>query len=132
MRMLNELTPDMLVRFTQIDYDREMAFIALHQPTTGQDSGDELEVGVTRYSLEPDGESAEFALVVADDWHSNGVGSQLLEILIDYARQRGVRVLFGEVLLQNTPMRQLAQRMGFTEQVLETDQDMVRIARHLS
>ncbi|HUN01090.1 MAG TPA: bifunctional acetate--CoA ligase family protein/GNAT family N-acetyltransferase [Halothiobacillus sp.] len=132
MRMLNELTPDMLVRFTQIDYDREMAFIALHQPTAEQGSGDEIEVGVTRYSLEPDGESAEFALVVADDWHSNGVGSQLLEILIDYARQRGVRVLFGEVLLQNTPMRQLAQRMGFTEQILETDQDMVRIARHLS
>jgi acetyltransferase len=132
MRMLNELTPDMLVRFTQIDYDREMAFIALYQPPAGQGDAAEIEVGVTRYSLEPDGESAEFALVVADDWHSNGVGSQLLEILIEYARQRGVRVLFGEVLLQNTPMRQLAQRMGFTEQVLASDQDMVRISRNLS
>ncbi|MHB9020393.1 MAG: bifunctional acetate--CoA ligase family protein/GNAT family N-acetyltransferase [Halothiobacillus sp.] len=127
MRMLNELTPEMLVRFTQIDYDREMAFIALYTPAEGE----EIEVGVTRYSLEPDGETAEFALVVADAWHGNGVGSQLLEILIDYARQRGVRVLFGEVLLQNAPMRQLAQRMGFQEQLLESDEDMVRISRHL-
>ncbi len=50
MRMLNELTPEMLVRFTQIDYDREMAFTALYTPAEGE----EIEVGVTRYSLEPD------------------------------------------------------------------------------
>ena len=127
MRMLNELSPEMLVRFTQIDYDREMAFIALFTPQDGE----EIEVGVTRYSLEPDGESAEFALVVADEWHGHGVGSHLLEMLIDYARQRGVRQLFGEVLLQNVPMRQLAARTGFSEQVLESDEDTVRISRRL-
>lgn len=127
MRMLNELTPEMLVRFTQIDYDREMALIALFTPA----GGEEVEVGVTRYSLEPDGESAEFALVVADEWQGRGVGSHLLEMLIDYARQRGVRQLFGEVLLKNEPMRQLAARMGFSEQVLASDEDTVRISRRL-
>ena len=54
-----------------------------------------------------------------------------LRVGIDYARQRGVRHLFGEVLLQNVPMRQLAARTGFSEQVLESDEDTVRISRRL-
>ena len=127
MRMLSELTPEMLVRFTQIDYDREMALIALAQDTQGR----EVEVGVTRYSLAPDGECAEFALVVADEWQGHGVGSQLLQLLIDYARQRGVRRLFGEVLTRNTPMRELAARLGFSEQILESEDDVVVLNRVL-
>ena len=60
-----------------------------------------------------------------------GVGSQLLQLLIDYARQRGVRRLFGEVLTRNTPMRELAARLGFTEQVLESEDDVVVLTRAL-
>ena len=127
MRMLDELTPEMLVRFTQIDYDREMALIAL---TTAAD-GTEEEVGVTRYALAPDGEGAEFALVVADAWQGQGIGSQLLQWLMEYARQRGVRRLFGEVLVRNTAMRSLAAELGFTEQLLESQDDIVLVSRLL-
>jgi acetyltransferase len=127
MRVLDELSREMLVRFTQIDYDREMAFIALYTPLNGP----EIEVGVTRYSLEPDGETAEFALVVADEWHGHGVGSHLLETLIDYARQRGVRELVGEVLLRNANMRKLGAGLGFTERLVGADEDIVLISRRL-
>ncbi|MFW5954534.1 MAG: GNAT family N-acetyltransferase [Guyparkeria sp.] len=126
MRVLNELTPEMLVRFTQIDYDREMAFIALHE----QD-GKKEQIGVARYNMEPDGETAEFALVVDDDWQARGLGTALLRILVEYARQRGVRELFGDVLQHNTVMRELGARLGFDEQVLESEEDVVRISRCL-
>jgi len=126
MRAIDELTPEMLVRFTQIDYDREMAFVALHES-----NGVETEVGVARYSVEPDGESAEFAVVVSDAWHGQGIGSLLIEALIESARQRGVRELIGEVLPRNRAMLALAERMGFTQQLLASDEDVVRISRRL-
>ncbi len=126
MRVLDELTPPMLVRFTQVDYDREMAFIALHEA-----DGKKEQIGVARYNMEPDGETAEFALVVGDEWQSRGLGTALLRILVDYARQRGVRELFGDVLLRNSGMRELGARLGFDEQVLESEEDVVRISRRL-
>ncbi|MDM7323121.1 MAG: bifunctional acetate--CoA ligase family protein/GNAT family N-acetyltransferase [Gammaproteobacteria bacterium] len=126
MRALEELTPEMLMRFTQIDYDREMAFVALFEK-----DGQQEEIGVARYSVEPDGESAEFAVVVADAWHGLGVGTLLLEALIESARQRGVRELIGEVLTRNRSMLALADRLGFSRQMLESDEDLVRVSRRL-
>ncbi|MGD9709176.1 MAG: GNAT family N-acetyltransferase [Halothiobacillaceae bacterium] len=126
MRAIEELTPEMLVRFTQIDYDREMAFVALFEK-----DGQQEEIGVARYSVEPDGESAEFAVVVADAWHGLGVGTLLLETLIESARQRGVRELIGEVLPRNRSMLALADRLGFSRQMLESDEDLVRVSRRL-
>ena len=126
MRVLNELTPEMLVRFTQVDYDREMAFIALDEDHDGTE-----QIGVARYNVEPDGRTAEFALVVGDEWQSRGLGTALLKILVEYARQRGVRELFGDVLQRNTPMRELGARLGFDEQLLDSEEDVVRISRRL-
>jgi len=126
MRVLNELTPEMLVRFTQIDYDREMAFIALHET-----DGTQAQIGVARYNMEPDGETAEFALVVGDDWQARGLGTALLRILVEYARLHGVRELFGDVLERNAGMRGLGARLGFEEQLLESEEDVIRISRCL-
>jgi acetyltransferase len=108
MDTLRELTPVMLVRFTQIDYDREMAFVA----TVPRD-GREGEVGVARYVANPDGESCEFALVIADDWHRKGLGRRLMGQLIDVARARGLRNMIGHVLAENRGMLQLCQNLGF-------------------
>ena len=108
MDTLRELTPGMLVRFTQIDYDREMAFVA----TVPGGAGEE-EIGVCRYITNPDGESCEFALVIADDWHRKGLGRRLMSQLIEVARARGLRSMIGHVLAENRGMLQLCQSLGF-------------------
>jgi acetyltransferase len=107
MNTLRELTPQMLARFTQIDYDREMALVA----TVGED---EREIGVVRYITNPDGESCEFALVVLDEWQRRGLGRRLMTLLIDVARSRGLREMIGHVLADNAPMLALCESLGFS------------------
>jgi acetyltransferase len=108
MQGINELTQQMLVRFTQLDYNRELALIAVQEDADG-----ETELGVARYVTNPDGESCEFALVVADKWQHRGIGSHLMNALMDAARQRGLKVMDGEILTENRSMRALAKRLGF-------------------
>ena len=109
MDTLRELTPRMLARFTQIDYDSEMAFVA----TVVRD-GRETEVGVCRYVSNPDGASCEYAIVVADDWQRRGLGRQMMTRLIDVARARGLQAMIGHVLGNNRGMLTLCQDLGFT------------------
>jgi acetyltransferase len=109
MNMLRELTPLMLARFTQIDYDREMAFIA-----TLDDKGSEREIGVARYVTNPDGESCEFAVTVADEWQRRGLGRRFMALLIDVARSRGLREMMGHVLAENRSMLALCDSLGFS------------------
>ena len=109
MRGLNELTQEMLVRFTQLDYHRELALIAVLEQ-----SGEETELGVARYVTNPDGVSCEFALVVADEWQKKGIGSRLMTALMDAAHQRGLKHMEGEILATNHTMLELVERLGFT------------------
>jgi len=109
MHGLNELTQDMLIRFTQLDYNRELALIAVLE----QD-GQETELGVARYVMNPDGQSCEFALVVTDRWQHKGIGSHLMTALIDAARERGLRRMDGEILAGNHSMLELAASLGFS------------------
>ena len=108
MQAIKELTPEMLVRFTQIDYDREMALIAV----VVQEHED-VEVGVARYMSRPGGEACEFAIVISDDWHNQGIGARLMRSLMRNARQRGFRIMEGEVLSANPRMLTLMQSLGF-------------------
>ncbi|CAK0739821.1 acetyltransferase [Gammaproteobacteria bacterium] len=116
MNAIHELTPAMLARFTQIDYDREMALIAITQK-----GNQEVELGVTRYAINPDGESCEFALVVADAWQGHGIGLRLMSCLIEAARKRGLKIMQGEILTHNTNMLKLAETIGFTIEPSEDD-----------
>ncbi len=109
MNSVQELSPSMLVRFTQIDYSREMALIAVTQV---QD--EEVELGVTRFAINPDGESCEFAIVVADSMRGKGLGQKLMTVLMDAARSKGLKVMEGEVLKNNSSMLKLMTRLGFT------------------
>jgi len=108
MQAIKELTPEMLVRFTQIDYDREMALIGVIDQ---EDGG--LEVGVARYVSRPGGEGCEFAIVVSDEWRGRGIGARLMRSLMQNARDRGFRIMEGEVLTANTRMLALMQSLGF-------------------
>ena len=110
MDTLRELTQSMLVRFTQIDYDREMALVA----TIPDEKGTIVQIGVARYVTNPDGESVEFALAVADDWQRHGVGRKLMSALIESARQKGYRAIVGDVLAMNSKMFRLVGSLGFT------------------
>jgi acetyltransferase len=105
---LRELTREMLIRFTQIDYDRELALVALVEQ-----GGKETQIGVARYA-KVDPETANFAIVVGDAWQGRGVGARLLRMLIETARARGISRLQGEVLHENTTALALMARMGFS------------------
>jgi acetyltransferase len=108
---MREMTHEMAARLTQIDYDREMAFLLLDGP-----KGDEELLGVGRLAADPGFEQAEFALVVASDRQRRGYGELLLRHVLDYARKRGAKRVIGHVLRENHRMIDLSKRLGFAPQ----------------
>lgn len=104
---IKELTPSMLARFTQIDYDREIALVALEDA-----KGTERMLGVARITGDPDGKTGEAAVLVGDPWHGLGIGSTLLGRCIDIARERGFRTVRGAALKENRSMLALAEKLG--------------------
>ena len=127
MQSLERLTPLMLARFTQIDYDREMALVAV----MGEDTPQAKLLGVVRYVSNPDRHSCEFALTVGDAWQRHGIGRELMRRLMAVARDRGLEVMEGEVLANNTKMLALCERLGFRIAHQAGDPDVVQVRRHL-
>jgi acetyltransferase len=105
---MKALPHSMLARFTQIDYDREIAMVALEE---GEDG--EKMLGVARVIGDPDGKTGEFAIVVGDPWQGRGVGGKLLEHALRIAKERGLERLWGYVLAENKKMLNLARKFGF-------------------
>jgi acetyltransferase len=103
-----QITREYIESLVNVDYSRDMALAA-----TAMLDGETL-IGVARYVLSKDRTSAEFAIVVADAWQGRGIGSRLLAKLIDVARGRGLRRLYGDVLRTNRPMLEFVRRLGFT------------------
>lgn len=99
---------EMVKRLTDIDYRREMAFVALIH-----DAGEKKEIGVSRYSVGADGKSCECAVAVADDWQGRGLGALLMRHLIDVAREQGIKQMMSIDASENTQMRDLASYLGF-------------------
>ncbi len=126
MDAVSELSPVALARLTQIDYTREMALLALTEI-----DGREVELGVARYAINPDGESCEFALVVNDQWQKQGIGHKLMGVLMDVARSKGMQTMEGEVLKTNQPMLKLVQGLGFRSEPHPEDDSVRRVAREL-
>lgn len=109
MHVLKELTHAEAARLTQIDYDREMALVALRQRPGQAPEG----CGVARIISDPDRERAEFAILLHRDATGIGLSSLLLHRIIHYAREQGFRELYGEILRENEPMLGLCRAMGF-------------------
>src|SRR5262249_4067677 len=118
---------DSLIRLCHLDYDREMALVAEHRDPAGRPHL----AGVSRYYLNPETRTAEFAVVVNDRWQGQGLGWHLMERLIDVARQRGVKRLVGGVLRENASMLKLVRELGFTEH-LGSDPSAVEVTLDLA
>ena len=99
-----------MARFTQIDYDREMTFIAT---APGPDGVPET-LGVVGTVTDPDNVAAEFSILVRSDLKGEGLGSLLMRKMIRYCRERGTTAMVGQVLADNADMLRLARRLGFT------------------
>lgn len=101
---------DTLVRFTQIDYDREMAIIAIVE-----EEGSPQMAGVVRIISDPWKETAEYAIVVADPWQGQGLGRALTEFILEIAEEMGIKKVYAEVLDVNQGMSYILEKMGFSK-----------------
>jgi acetyltransferase len=112
----------MLSRFTQIDYDRELALIAVIDTPEG-----EQQVGVARYTTLPDEETCEFAIVVGDAWQGKGLARRLFALLIEAARDRRLKTMMGVTLRENTRMIELSKSHGFAVRRDPEDPELVQM-----
>jgi acetyltransferase len=114
---MRELSPEQMARLTQIDYDREMAFVAVRE-ANGET------VGVARLVCE-DERSGEFAVIVQADMKGRGVARHLMQRLVDWARRRGLRDVVGQVLADNAPMLAFVRHLGFSVKRMPEEPDVV-------
>ena len=120
---LKELSPAMIARLTQIDYDREMAFVAVRQAGPG---GAERILGVSRLIRAPgEAADAEFAVIVGREMKGQGLARHLMERLFDWARAQGIRRIVGHVLADNQPMLGFVRALGFRLHRSAEEEDVV-------
>jgi len=108
-RVIKDLSHEDLVRFCNIDYDREMAIIA-----ELREGDKKKEIGVARLITEPSKKRGEFAIVLADKYQGKGLGTKLMDMLIEIAQEKGLESIYGIIMRENKKMLRLAQKMGFT------------------
>ena len=121
---IKDLTHETAAGLTQIDYDREMALVLADDDRPGIAQL----YAIARFSTDPDQEKAEFALTVRDDVTGRGFGPLLMRRLIDYARERGIREIFGHVLRENRSMLAICRLLGF-EETPAPDDPQVKLVR---
>jgi acetyltransferase len=115
---VRELSPAQITRLTTIDYEHEMAFIAVRE-ATGET------VGVARLVRKDRNDVAEFAVIVQPDEKNKGVGTHLMRRLIDWAPKHGIKEVVGEILAENTRMIEFARFLGFRLQHSERDPELI-------
>jgi len=125
MRTLNHI---MAARFTQLDYDREMALVLAD---TGIPGKQDIHA-VVRLSADPDNVQAEFAIIVLHHLAGRGLGKLLMRRILDYARSRGIATVWGVTLRDNQRMRSLAKSLGFRQTTEADDPTLVRMTLDLA
>ncbi|MXP63386.1 bifunctional acyl-CoA synthetase/GNAT family N-acetyltransferase [Roseomonas sp. M0104] len=119
--LLKELPPAQIARMTQIDYDREMAFVA----TEALPDGGCRTVGVARLIRQPGSDEGEFAVVTLPGWRGQGLGRHLMERLFEWGRGQGVETVVGQVLADNVPMIAFVRALGFALKRSAEDEDVL-------
>ncbi len=115
-QLIKNITHELLVRYTQIDYDREMAIIA-----EVDEDGEKKMAGVVRLIADPYNETAEFAIVIADPWHHQGLGNKFSDYILEIAKERGIKQIYANVLNDNHTMLRMFRKRGFTIKKGEED-----------
>ena len=138
---MSDLSDTMAKRMSQIDYDREMALIAIDP--VSQDSDDAAPaasaegreppnmLGGVRLIADPDNVKAEFSIIVRSDVQRRGLGAALMQRLLDYAASRGIAEVWGQVLADNRGMLALARRLGFTLSHLPDEPDVMKVTKSM-
>jgi acetyltransferase len=121
-RPMKRLSHELAACLTQLNYDREMALVLAGTAASGTA---EL-YGEVRVMAEPNNEQAEFAMLIRRDMTGKGLGPLLLRRIIDYAKQRGIRQMYGEVLSENRAMLRLCQAFGFILKAVPNDPGVIR------
>ena len=124
---MKTLSHMMAARFTQLDYDRDMALILAEPGIPGRSDI----FGVARISADPDNERAEYAIIVRHDMTGLGLGLLLMRRIIDYAKNRGIGEIYGDVLRDNRTMLKMCQFLGFEQGGAEDDPTIVRVTLRL-
>ena len=115
--IIKDISHEMLSRFCNIDYSREIAIIA-----ESNSSGKRRNVGVGRLVIQPGTQIGEFATLVADDFQGVGLGHKLTDMLIGIAQEKGLKNLYGVILKDNAKMVGLARSLGFTIESVDADE----------
>ncbi|MFT5167154.1 MAG: acetyltransferase, partial [Saprospiraceae bacterium] len=106
---IGKMTHEKLTRFTQIDYDREMALVARVK------EGDTHAIaGVVRLVADADNETAEFAILVGDQWQGKGLGNKFMDLIMEIAENRNIKKVYATVLNANATMLHMFRKRGFT------------------
>ncbi|MBN2238362.1 MAG: bifunctional acetate--CoA ligase family protein/GNAT family N-acetyltransferase [Dehalococcoidales bacterium] len=121
-QVIKDISHDMLSRFCNIDYDREMAIIAEYSQ-----NGKRRNVGVGRLIMEFGGDTAEFAVLVADDFQGRGLGIKLLDVIIGIAQEKGLKSLYGIAINDNWRIIGLTRKMGFTNKKISEDETLMTL-----
>jgi len=115
-QVIKEIPHEILARYCNIDYDREITIVA--ERTDGKSR---KIIGMTRLIVEPDGERGEIAVVVGDPWQNLGLGSKMLDYIIEISKDIGLKDIFGEILAENTRMIHLCNKRGFKIESLDDE-----------
>jgi acetyltransferase len=113
--VFKEMPHETLARFCNLDYDRQIAIVAELQ------DGDKQIIGVSGVIVEPNGKTGEFAILVGDQWQGLGLGSVLMNYVIDFARDLHLKKLLGYVLANNDKMMKLCVKKGFELEKLDEE-----------
>jgi acetyltransferase len=122
---IRKLPEQLAARLTQIDYDREMAFIAFDPEEP------EAIIAVARLMADPDVKTAEYAIIVRTDWKGRGLGYALMHKLLNFAAQRGIETIYGDVMRENENMLNMARDLGFSSRPDPDDPSIIEVRRQV-
>ena len=121
--IVRDISHEMLIRFCNIDYDREMAMVA-----EVKDGSRRRIIGIGRLIIEPDFRSGEYAVLVHDDYQGRGLGYKLVDLIIGIAQDKGLEEIYGSVLTENEKMLNMARKLGFQYKMMSGGVTEVRLA----